>query len=166
MVTLALMTSKQHFFTTLFMQEAINEALKAFEENEVPVGAVIVNNSTNEIVARAYNLIEQKNNPVMHAEIIAINQACMTLGTKKLSHCDIYVSLEPCTMCASAISFAKIGRLFYAASDPKQGAVEHGVRFFTSNTCLYRPEIYQGHMAEFSKKLMKSFFSKIRKDSL
>lgn len=153
-------------FDTRFMKVAISEATKAFNKNEIPVGAVIVNRFDNKMIAKAHNLTEQKNNFTMHAEVIAINKACKILNVKSLSHCDIYISLEPCAMCSCAISLARIGRLFYAASDTKQGAVENGVRFFTSSNCFHRPEIYQGHMEEFSADLMKSFFSKIRKYSL
>ncbi len=148
------------------MQEAIGQAQKAFEENEVPVGAVIVERTSCQIIARAHNKVEQGGNALLHAEMIAINIACAHLGSKNLSNCDIYVSLEPCSMCSGAISLARISRLFYAASDLKHGAVENGVRFFNSSCCFHRPEIYNGILSQLSVSIIKNFFSKIRKDSL
>lgn len=142
--------------------EALDQAHKAFECNEIPVGAVIVNRLTKTIIAKAHNLVEQKNNPILHAEIIAISDACKHFSSKNLSHCDIYVNLEPCTMCAAAISQARIGRLFYGAQDLKQGAVENGIRFFTSSACFYKPEIYSDIHSDISSKLIKKFFEKIR----
>ena len=157
---------KKSEFNNDYMQEAIKQAEIALLSNEIPVGAVIVEHKSGKIVSKAHNLMQQKNNPTFHAEIVAINSACDILGSKNLSNCDIYVSLEPCAMCAAAISYARLRRLFYSASDPKQGAVENGVRFFTSTSCFHCPEIYLGLMSEISLQLMKSFFSKIRKDSL
>jgi tRNA(Arg) A34 adenosine deaminase TadA len=148
------------------MYEAIAEAKKAYENGEVPVGAVIVYRKTGTIIARSHNLVEAKNNSLLHAEIIVINRACEVAGQKNLFDCDIYVSLEPCAMCAAAISYARIARLFYAAADLKQGAVENGSRFFTQDSCFHRPEIYPGIAAEVSSELMKSFFRNIRKNGL
>ncbi len=143
------------------MQESLLEAKKAFDNNEVPVGAIIVHNK--DIISRSYNRMEEYQNPLMHAEIIAINKACKIFNNKSLENCDIYITLEPCAMCASAISHARIARLFYAASDAKHGAVENGVRFFTSSSCFYRPEIYNGILIDQSTDLLKTFFSKLRK---
>lgn len=154
--------TRSHFFNTDFMQVAVSEALKAYEEGEVPIGAVIVNTLTNEIIIKTHNLVEQRNNSTMHAEIIAINQACEILGTKVLPKCDIYITLEPCSMCSAAISLVRINRLFYASHDPKQGAVENGVKFFSSSNCFHRPEIYQGLMEKESKELLKKFFKALR----
>jgi len=153
-------------FDSIFMQAAIDLAKKAYLNGEVPVGAVIVKRNSGEIVALAQNSMQIQKNPNAHAEILAINAACKKLDNKNLSECDIYITLEPCTMCASAISNARIGRLYYAAPDMKQGAVENGVRFFTSSSCLHRPEIYSGMHKEESSALMQSFFSKLRKTSL
>jgi tRNA(adenine34) deaminase len=144
------------------MEECINQAKKAFKCNEVPVGAVIVHRSSRQIISRAYNMVEKKNNALLHAEIIVINNACKILKHKNLSDYDLYVNLEPCAMCASAISYARIGKLFYGASDIKQGAVENGVRFFTSSSCFHRPEIYSGLLSDISSNLIISFFKKIR----
>jgi len=152
--------------TSVFMQAALEEAKQAFVENEIPVGAVIVNRVTKEIISKGHNIVEQENNPLLHAEIVAINNACKFVNSKNLSDYDIYVSLEPCAMCSAAISFAKFGNLFYAASDQKQGAVENNTRFFANKSCFHRPEIYSGISSEFSVHILKSFFSKIRKDKL
>ena len=147
----------------LFMEESLKQARKALIQDEVPVGAIIVNRLNGKIIAKAHNMVEAKNNALLHAEMIVITKACKILGSKNLSDYDIYVNLEPCTMCAAAISYTRIGRLFYGAADPKQGAVENGVRFFTSSSCFHRPEIYDGLLADISSDLIKSFFQKIRK---
>ncbi len=144
------------------MEEALKQAQFAFNENEIPVGAIIVNRISNKVISKAHNIVEQTKNPLLHAEIVAINQSCQILSSKNLSDCDMYVTLEPCTMCAAAISFARIGRLFYAANDPKQGGVKNGGRFFNSKSCFYHPEIYSGFSAEISENLMKEFFKKVR----
>ena len=152
--------------SNIFMQVALEEATKAYAKNEIPVGAVIVNNKTKEIVSRGHNIVEQENNPLLHAEMVAINKACKIIGSKNLSEYDIYVSLEPCNMCSTAISFARFGNLFYSASDKKQGFVENNTRFFTNKGCFHRPQIYYGMYSELSEKIMKNFFSKIRNNSL
>ncbi|MES2215007.1 MAG: nucleoside deaminase [Pseudomonadota bacterium] len=144
------------------MRQALEQAMNAAAHNEVPVGAVIVNRLDREIIARAYNKVETENNAIAHAEILAINTACRMLNTKNLAECDLYVTLEPCAMCSAAISHSRIGRVFYGASDPKMGAVENGVRFFTNHTCHHRPEIYVGMMAEESEVLLKNFFKGLR----
>lgn len=149
-------------FNNFFTEEALKQAQLAFNENEIPVGAIIVNRISNKVISKAHNIVEQTKNPLLHAEIIAINQSCQILSSKNLSDCDMYVTLEPCTMCAAAISFARIGRLFYAANDPKQGGVENGGRFFNSKSCFYHPEIYSGFSAKISENLMKEFFKKVR----
>lgn len=149
-------------FDDSFMREALEQALYAMTSDEVPVGAVIVSREKREVVARAYNKVEVNCDPTHHAELIAINEACKYLRTKNLKNYDIYVTLEPCAMCAAAISYSRIGRLFYGASDPKMGGVENGVRFFTNHNCLYRPEIYPGIMAQESEILLKNFFADLR----
>lgn len=147
---------KQH------MSSALEFALYAQISGEIPVGAVIVQRSSGQIISSAYNQVEAEFNPIKHAEMIAIEMACKKLKTKNLSEYDLYVTLEPCTMCSAAISYARIGRLFYGASDQKQGAVENGCRFFTQKTCMHRPEIYDGIMAEESRTLIQAFFQKLR----
>ena len=144
------------------MKIALENALYAQVSGEVPVGAVIVERSSGQIISAGYNQVETENNPLKHAEIIAIDSACKALRSKNLSEYDLYVTLEPCAMCSAAISHARIGRLFYGASDPKQGAVENGVRFFTQSTCMHRPEVYDGIMAEESRGLIRAFFEHLR----
>ncbi len=144
------------------MQEALQQARLAFSQGEVPVGAIIVNPKTGAIISKAYNLVETSYNAIFHAEILAINEACQKLSCKDLSSLDMYVTLEPCAMCASAVSHARLNRLFYGASDPKRGAVENGVRFFTSKSCFHRPEIYADLLSEESSSLLKEFFKKLR----
>ena len=148
------------------MRLALEEARKAYEENEVPVGCVIVLQPEGKVIARARNMSEQKKNPNFHAEMLAINEACSKIDNKNLSSCDIYVTLEPCVMCASAIANARIKRLFYGASDLKQGAVENNIRYFTTGSCFHRPEIYTNIINSESLELITSFFRKIRKNKL
>lgn len=149
-------------FAKNYMINALEHALYAQVSGEVPVGAVIVQRNSGQIISSGYNQVETENNPLRHAEIIAIETACKVLKSKNLSECDLYVTLEPCAMCSAAISYARIGRLFYGASDAKQGAVEHGSRFFTQSTCMHRPEIYEGIMATESRELIKAFFERLR----
>ena len=160
------MTSKASDFNNKYMKEALKEAQKAFGAGEVPVGCIIVDRIKGKIVAKTHNLMQSKKNPNLHAEILAINIACNQKDRKNLSDCDIYVTLEPCTMCASAISNASLGRLYYGAPDSKQGAVENGVQFYTSNSCMHRPEIYSGINSHESSKIIESFFDKLRKNKL
>ena len=124
------------------MSVAFDEARAAAARGEVPVGAVIVKDGG--IVACAGNRPRELRDPSAHAEMLAIRQACEALDDERLSGCDLYVTLEPCTMCAAAISFARIRRVYYAAPDPKGGAVDNGVRFFSAPTCHHRPEVYGG----------------------
>ncbi|MGB7367388.1 MAG: nucleoside deaminase, partial [Methylovirgula sp.] len=127
---------------------------------EVPVGAAIVR--VDEVVARAGNRTLELKDPTAHAEILAIRAACESLGTERLTGCDIYVTLEPCAMCAAAISFARLRRLYWAATDPKGGAVEHGARFFTQPTCHHTPECYGGMREREARELLKAFFAERR----
>lgn len=145
------------------MLVALEEAEKAYKKKEIPVGCVIADQN-GKIISKAHNLVEQKNNPNFHAEILAINIACDIIGSKNLSDYNLYVTLEPCTMCASAIANARIKKLYYGASDKKQGAVENGVRFYTSSSCFHKPEIYSHLMVDKSEKLLKNFFSSLRKN--
>ena len=148
------------------MLVALQEAKAAYSAGEIPVGCVIVERANGQIISKAHNMMQQAKNANLHAEIIAINLACQKTQDKNLSNYDIYVTLEPCTMCASAISNARLGRLYYGADDPKQGAVENGVKFYTSKVCLHRPEIYSGLCGSESKEMLKSFFYQLRKSKL
>src|SRR5690606_10838683 len=125
-----------------FMDIALEEARAAGAHGEVPVGCAPVREGA--VIARAGNRRLTDRDPTAHAEMVAIREAARTLGAERLSGCDLYVTLEPCTMCAAAITFARIRRLYYGAADPKGGAVESGVRFFAAATCHHRPEVYGG----------------------
>jgi tRNA(adenine34) deaminase len=139
------------------MQLAIEEARAAEAAGEVPVGCVIVREGA--VITRAGNRTLRDRDPTAHAELLAIRQAASSLGNERLSDCDLYVTLEPCAMCAAAISFAHIRRLYFGADDPKGGAVENGVRFFTAPTCHHRPEIYGGIAGQESAALLRGFFA-------
>ena len=138
------------------MHAAIAEAKDAAAAGEVPVGCIIVRAGA--IVARARNRTLADRDPTAHAEILAIRAAAVALGSERLVDCDLYVTLEPCTMCAAAISFARIRRLYYGATDPKGGAVENGVRFFSAPTCHHRPAVYGGIAEAETGELLKEFF--------
>jgi tRNA(Arg) A34 adenosine deaminase TadA len=142
------------------MDLAIREARLAGERDEVPIGAVVVRG--NLVVASAGNRTREFNDPTAHAELLAIREACGNLEQERLEGCDLYVTLEPCTMCAAAISFARIRRLYYAADDPKGGAVVSGVKFFSSPTCHHVPDIYAGIGESEASSLLKSFFQEKR----
>ena len=139
------------------MDMALEEARAAQAAGEVPIGCVIVRDST--VIARAGNRTLADRDPTAHAELIALRTAAAALGSERLSDCDLYVSLEPCAMCAAAMSFARIRRLYYGASDPKGGAVESGVRFFASPTCHHRPEVYGGINESEAAGLLRGFFA-------
>jgi tRNA(adenine34) deaminase len=139
-----------------FRYVALGEAQAAQARGEVPVGCVIVRDGT--VIARAGNRTVADRDPTAHAELIAIRAAAASLGTERLTDCDLYVTLEPCAMCAAAISFARIRRLYFGAADPKGGAVEHGVRFFAAPTCHHRPEVYGGINESECAALLKEFF--------
>jgi tRNA(adenine34) deaminase len=143
-----------------FMEFAIEEARAAAARGEVPVGAVIVRDGA--VVARAGNRTLVDRDPTAHAEMLAIRAAAATLGSERLTDCDLYVSLEPCAMCAAAMAFARIRRLYYGAADPKGGAVDNGVRFFSAATCHHRPEIYGGINESVAGALLREFFQKRR----
>jgi len=144
-----------------FMQQALALARKALP-HEVPIAALIVS-SNGELIASAHNLTETTSDPTAHAEILAIREACKTLGSPRIPDCDMYVTLEPCPMCATAISFARIRRLYFGAFDPKGGAVDHGPRIFTQATCHHRPEIIGGIAEQECATLLTSFFAQRRK---
>ena len=138
------------------MELAIEEAQLAAERGEVPVGAVLVQNGT--ILARNGNRTLEMNDPTAHAEILVIRTACDLLGSQRLPDCDLYVTLEPCPMCAAAISFARVRRLYYGAGDEKGGAVDHGTRFFSQPTCHHAPDVYSGIGETQAAQVLKSFF--------
>jgi tRNA(adenine34) deaminase len=139
-----------------FMQEALAEARAAEAAGEVPVGCLIIRDGN--VIARAGNRTLTDRDPTAHAELLAIRQAAKALDSERLTECDLYVTLEPCTMCAAAISFARIRRLYYAAADPKGGGVENGVRYFSSPTCHHRPDVYGGIGEAEAAALLKEFF--------
>jgi tRNA(adenine34) deaminase len=142
---------------TNFMELALAEAEAAAKRGEVPVGCVVVQDGA--VVARAGNRTLTDKDPAGHAEILALREAARAVGSERLSACDLYVTLEPCTMCAAAMSFARIRRLYYGAPDPKGGAVDSGVRFFSQPTCHHRPEIYGGIQEAKAAALLKDFFA-------
>ncbi|MFA7305537.1 MAG: nucleoside deaminase [Hyphomicrobium sp.] len=139
------------------MSLALDEARAAAERGEVPVGAVIVS-ASGDVLVLAGNRTRELHDPTAHAEILAIRAACTVLESERLVDCDLYVTLEPCPMCAAAISFARIRRLYYGAGDPKGGGVEHGPRIFSQPTCHHVPEVYPGLAEAESGALLKSFF--------
>jgi len=140
------------------MDLALAEADKAAARGEVPVGAVLVDGVSGRVLAMAGNRTEELADPTAHAEILAIRAAAEARGEPRLPDCDLYVTLEPCAMCAAAISFARIRRLYFAASDPKGGAVEHGPRFFAQGTCHHAPEVYGGIGESAAAEMLKAFF--------
>jgi len=142
------------------MEIAILEARKAFARDEVPVGAVIID-SNSQIIAKTGNQTEKKQDPTAHAEMEVIRKACSVLGNKFLNDCSIYVTLEPCPMCAQAISAARIKSLYYGAFDPKSGGVENGTKTYLKSSCHHKPEVYSGiYETECSQLIKDYFFSK------
>ncbi|AHK43540.1 putative cytidine and deoxycytidylate deaminase [Ensifer adhaerens OV14] len=139
------------------MDAALEEAKKAGQRGEVPIGAVVVFNG--EIIARAGNRTRELNDITAHAEVVAIREASMVLNDERLTGADLYVTLEPCTMCAAAISFARIRRLYYGAEDPKGGAVDSGVRFYGSPTCHHVPDVYSGLAEREAADILRDFFA-------
>ena len=139
------------------MEIALEEARAAAARGEGPVGAVIVRDGT--VIARAGNRTRELNDPTAHAEMLVIREACHALGQERLSGLDLYVTLEPCTMCAGAISFARLRRLYYGADDPKGGAVASGARFFGQPTCHHAPDVYAGLSEREAARLLKTFFA-------
>jgi tRNA(Arg) A34 adenosine deaminase TadA len=140
------------------MDLALGEAEAAAALGEVPVGAVLVDGETGEILARAHNLVETDKDPTAHAELLVIREAAQRLGAKRLTRADLYVSLEPCPMCAQAIALARLRRLFFGAYDAKGGGVEHGPRIFAQPTCHHRPEVIGGVQERRAGDLLKAFF--------
>lgn len=145
-----------------FMNQAFVSARRALTHEDVPIGAVIVRDG--KIIAHGENQVQLKKNPTLHAEIVAINRACKKLGTKFLDECDIYITLEPCAMCATAISFARIRNIYFAATDPKGGGITSNAKIYETDRHLWRPNIYQlPEYATESADLLKSFFAIRRK---
>lgn len=146
-----------------FMKQAINLAIRAKSHDDVPIGAVIVRDG--QIIARGENRVQKCKNPILHAEIVAINRACKKLGTKFLDDCDIYVTLEPCAMCATAISLARIRGVYYAATDEKGGGVAHNAKIYETDRHLWRPTVTQvPEYAVESATLLREFFAARRKN--
>ena len=144
------------------MNRALDEARRAADRGEVPVGAVVVDAATGAVIAAAGNAVEATADPTAHAELLAIRAAAKAKGVPRLPDCDLYVTLEPCPMCAQAIAFARLRRVYYGAADPKGGGVEHGPRIFAQPTCHHRPEVYGGIGERASEALLKEFFARLR----
>ncbi|MGV6872684.1 nucleoside deaminase [Pseudochelatococcus sp. B33] len=142
------------------MSIAFDEARLAAIAGEVPVGAVVARDGI--VIARAHNRTRRDNDPTAHAEVLAIRAACRLMESERLPGCDLYVTLEPCPLCAATISFARIRRLYYGAEDPKGGAVDNGVRLFGSPTCHHAPEVYGGLRASEAAAMLRAFFQKKR----
>ena len=145
------------------MQAALEEAKAAGKRDEVPIGAILVNNDTGEIVARAGNRTIELSDPTAHAEILVIRERCAQLGVQRIPGHTLYVTLEPCTMCAAALGFARINRIVFAATDEKGGGILHGAKFYEQATCHHRPEIDHGTLEEESRTLLNNFFKEYRK---
>lgn len=145
-----------------FMKQALEQAKIAFSEDEIPVGCVIVNSKNNQIIARTYNQNITLKDATAHAEILAIREACKKMGTDRLTDCDLYVTLEPCPMCATAISYARIRRLYYGANNPKEGAIENGAKLYKNKFCNYIPEVYTGILEDKCGELLREFFKNKR----
>lgn len=139
------------------MQLALDAARRAAELGEVPVGAVVID-AEGTVLAAAHNRVETDRDPTAHAEILALREAGRLCGSPRLVDCDLYVTLEPCPMCAQAIAFARIRRLYFGAADPKGGGVEHGARIFAQSSCHHRPEVYGGIAEQAASALLRSFF--------
>ncbi len=150
------MQTKDDNIDKYYMQLALNEAKKAYKKDEVPVGVVIVHNDV--IISKAYNKSEHGKNALEHAEMIAINKACIKLGQNRLYDCTMYVTLEPCTMCACAISYMRIKKVVFGADNPKGGAIINGAKFFESTSCHHKPEIKYGILADETSLILKDFF--------
>lgn len=147
---------------TDYMAQALTKAKQAADQGEVPVGAIIVDRTTKEILSIAGNRCEQDHDPSAHAEVLAIREACRKKGDSRLFDCDMYVTLEPCAMCAAAISFARIKNLYFGAYDAKGGGVEHGARFYSQPTCHHAPDVYGGISEQECGDIMRDFFKKLR----
>ena len=147
---------------TTHMEQALAEAAAAAGRGEVPVGAVLVDGDSGTVIAADGNRTEERRDPTAHAEMLVIRQAAAAVGAARLAGCDLYVTLEPCAMCAAAISFARLRRLYFGAYDPKGGAVDHGPRFFAQPTCHHRPEVVGGLDETRCGDLLRDFFARRR----
>jgi tRNA(Arg) A34 adenosine deaminase TadA len=143
---------------TDYMTQALKAAREAFDRGEVPVGAVIVDAVSGKMIATASNMTEAAHDPTAHAEILAIRAACGVKAAPRLPDCDLYVTLEPCPMCAAAIAHARIRRVYFGAYDPKGGGIEHGARIFSHPTCHHKPEVYGGIEEQGCGEILKEFF--------
>jgi len=139
------------------MKQALAQAQASESAGEVPIGAVVVKDGV--VIAASHNKPRSLHDPTAHAEVLAIRAAAQVLGNERLDGCELWVTLEPCAMCAGAIAHARIARLYYAAADPKGGAVEHGARVFEHPQCLHKPEVYSGMGEEAASALLKAFFA-------
>ena len=151
---------------TSYMELALAQAAEAALREEVPVGALVVDPSTGQVLAAAGNRTEELADATAHAEMLALREAAKAHGGARLSGCDLYVTLEPCPMCAQAISLARIRRLYYGASDPKGGGVEHGPAIFDQPTCHHRPEVYGGIDEVRASRMLQDFFAALRRNPL
>lgn len=149
-------------FDNMHMSRALEAAKEAAKRGEVPVGAVIVHGPSNEVISVASNRVLELKDPTAHAELLAIREACASLKSERLIDCDLYVTLEPCPMCAQALSFARIRRLYYAAADEKGGGVDNGAIVFNAKSCHHKPDVYGDIMASDAAKLLKDFFRERR----
>ncbi len=152
------MTSETVNARPAYMAQALAQAEKGAAAGEVPVGAVLVDGDSGAVLAAAHNRVETDHDPTAHAEMLVIRAVAAERGEKRLASCDLYVTLEPCPMCAQAISFARLRRVYYGASDPKGGGVEHGPRIFSQPTCHHRPEVYGGFEEVRAGELLREFF--------
>ena len=150
-----------HGFTNTPMAMALDMACDAMDKGEVPVAAIITNKD-GEVIAASSNRVEQDGDPTAHAEMLVIRQAAAKLGQQRLTDCDLWVTLEPCPMCAGAIAHARLRRVYYGAEDPKSGGVSHGPRIFNQPTCHHHPEVYSGISAEPASAMLKAFFQSKR----
>lgn len=145
-----------------YMAMALDEARTAAAIGEVPVGAVIVHAPTGRVLARTHNEVETTADPTAHAELLAVRRAAAVSGGPRMTECDLYVTLEPCPMCAQAIAFARLRRVYYGAEDPKGGGVDNGARIFAQTSCHHRPEVYGGIAERESAALLRAFFAALR----
>lgn len=142
-----------------YMAQALAQAERAAERGEVPVGAVVVDVDRAQVLAACGNRVVERRDPTAHAEMLAIREAAQALASERLGGCDLYVTLEPCAMCAQAMALARVRRLYFGADDPKGGGVEHGARVFDQPTCHHRPEVYGGIDGARATALLKDFFA-------
>ena len=145
-----------------YMQKALDLARQAYQQDEIPVGCLIVNPITDKIISATHNLSQHSEDATAHAEILAIREACKKLNQNRLWNLDMYVTLEPCTMCAAAISFARIKNLYFGAYDEKGGAVVNGIKFYEQKTCHHKPNVISGILEEECSQLLKNFFKNKR----